>query len=94
MPLACVLTLPATGTESNGNSVITKAATQEKLAFGSPLVYPVFAVLDPATTFSLPAKQIANGAVDLCTYYRAVLDLPSGCQGAGPCSRRPFMTFS
>lgn len=64
MPLACVLTLPATGTESNGNSVITKAATQEKLAFGSPLVYPVFAVLDPATTFSLPAKQIANGAVD------------------------------
>lgn len=64
MPLACVLTLPATGTESNGNSVITKAATQEKLAFGSPLVYPVFAVLDPATTFSLPTKQISNGVVD------------------------------
>ncbi|MEY4590291.1 MAG: hypothetical protein RL497_2367 [Pseudomonadota bacterium] len=64
MPLACVLTLPATGTESNGNSVITKAATQEKLAFGSPLVYPVFAVLDPATTLSLPVKQISNGVVD------------------------------
>lgn len=64
LPIGCVLTLPATGTESNGNSVITKAATQEKLAFGSPLVYPQFAILDPTTTYSLPPRQIANGAVD------------------------------
>jgi NADP-dependent alcohol dehydrogenase len=64
LPIGCVLTLPATGTESNGNSVITKAATQEKLAFGSPLVYPQFAILDPTTTYSLPPRQIANGVVD------------------------------
>lgn len=64
LPIGCVLTLPATGTESNGNSVITKAATQEKLSFGSPLVYPQFAILDPTATYSLPPRQIANGAVD------------------------------
>lgn len=64
LPIGCVLTLPATGTESNGNSVITKAATQEKLSFGSPLVYPQFAILDPTTTYSLPPRQIANGVVD------------------------------
>ncbi len=64
LPIGCVLTLPATGTESNGNSVITKAATHEKLAFGSPLVYPQFAILDPTTTYSLPPRQMANGAVD------------------------------
>lgn len=64
LPIGCVLTLPATGTESNGNAVITKAATQEKLSFGSPLVYPQFAILDPTTTYSLPPRQIANGAVD------------------------------
>lgn len=64
LPMGCVLTLPATGTESNGNAVITKAATQEKLSFGSPLVYPQFAILDPTTTYSLPPRQIANGAVD------------------------------
>ncbi len=64
LPIGCVLTLPATGTESNGNSVVTKAATQEKLSFGSPLVYPQFAILDPTTTYSLPPRQIANGAVD------------------------------
>ncbi len=64
MPLGCVLTLPATGTESNGNSVVTRASTHEKLAFASPLVYPQFAILDPTTTYSLPPRQVANGVVD------------------------------
>ncbi len=64
LPLGCVLTLPATGTESNGNSVVTRYSTQEKLSFGSPLVFPRFAVLDPTVTYSLPPKQVANGVVD------------------------------
>ncbi len=64
LPIGTVLTLPATGSESNGNSVISRRETQEKLAFGSPLVFPVFSILDPETTFSLPAKQIRNGIVD------------------------------
>ena len=64
LPLADVLTLPATGSEMNGNSVITKAATQEKKAFGSPLVMPKFSILDPECVFTLPDKQVANGVVD------------------------------
>ncbi len=64
LPLGSVLTLPATGSEMNGNSVISRRSTQEKLAFGSPLVFPVFSVLDPVTTFSLPPRQVANGVVD------------------------------
>lgn len=64
LPIGCVLTLPATGSESNGNSVVTRKETQQKRAFGSDLVQPVFAVLDPTYTFSLPTKQIGNGVVD------------------------------
>jgi NADP-dependent alcohol dehydrogenase len=64
LPIGSVLTLPATGSEANGNSVISRRSTQEKLAFGSPLVFPAFSVLDPATTFSLPEKQVRNGIVD------------------------------
>ena len=64
LPLGCVLTLPATGSESNGNSVVTRYSTQEKIAFSSPLVYPQFAVLDPTVTYSLPPRQVANGVVD------------------------------
>ena len=64
LPLGTVLTLPATGSESNGNAVISRQATQEKLFFGSPLSFPVFSVLDPETTYSLPQKQVRNGIVD------------------------------
>ena len=64
IPLGCVLTLPATGSESNVNAVVTRASGQQKRYFGSPLVRPRFAVLDPETTFTLPARQTANGVVD------------------------------
>lgn len=64
IPLATVLTLPATGSESNPFAVISRAETGEKLAFSSPHVFPKFAVLDPETTFSLPPRQVANGVVD------------------------------
>jgi len=64
IPLGTVLTLPATGTESNGNSVISRKATAEKLFFGAACVFPVFSVLDPQTTFTLPKNQVRNGIVD------------------------------
>lgn len=64
VPLGVVLTLPATGTEMNGNSVISRQSSKEKFAFSSPLVLPVFSVLDPLVTYSLPMNQVVNGVVD------------------------------
>ncbi|MDR3538587.1 MAG: alcohol dehydrogenase [Acetobacteraceae bacterium] len=64
VPLGCVLTLPATGSEMNAGAVISRRTTGDKLAFHSPYVIPRFSVLDPLTTFSLPARQVANGVVD------------------------------
>jgi NADP-dependent alcohol dehydrogenase len=62
LPISAVLTLPATGSESNGNSVVTRDGN--KLPFSSPLVRPLFAVLDPSVTLSLSDRQIGNGVVD------------------------------
>ncbi|WP_421243297.1 iron-containing alcohol dehydrogenase [Aeromonas enteropelogenes] len=62
LPLGCVLTLPATGSESNPTAVVSRG--DAKISFRSPLVQPQFAVLDPATTYSLPARQTGNGVVD------------------------------
>ncbi len=64
LPIGAILTLPATGSESNGGSVITKKATRDKLNFMSPLVQPAFAVLDPDVMKTLPERQLANGLVD------------------------------
>jgi NADP-dependent alcohol dehydrogenase len=64
LPFGSVLTLPATGSEMNAGAVITRKATLEKFAFGSPHVYPKFSVLDPTKTYTLPARQVGNGIVD------------------------------
>ncbi len=64
LPLACVLTLPGTGSESNCGAVISHKAKGVKKPFFNPLVFPKFAILDPTTTFTLPARQIGNGVVD------------------------------
>lgn len=64
LPLGCVLTLPATGSEMNPYAVISRAATGEKLSFASERAFPRFSILDPETTLSLPPRQIANGVVD------------------------------
>ena len=64
MPLGVILTLPATGSEMNAASVVTRKSTQEKFAFMSRKVFPRFAILDPSKTYSLPARQVGNGVVD------------------------------
>lgn len=64
LPIGCVLTLPATGSEMNHRAVVSRRATQDKVSLYSDLIRPQFAILDPTTTFSLPARQTANGVVD------------------------------
>jgi NADP-dependent alcohol dehydrogenase len=79
LPLGTVLTLPATGSEANAASVISRRATGEKRAFINPHVQPVFSVLDPETTFTLPERQIANGIGDaFCHVIEQYLTYPAG----------------
>ncbi len=62
VPLATVLTLPATGSEMNSGAVISRKETKEKYPFGS--AFPLFSILDPQVTFSLPPRQVACGIAD------------------------------
>lgn len=64
MPIGAVMTLAATGSEMNERAVISRSSITEKLNFSSPLLFPQFAILDPEVTYSLPARQVANGVVD------------------------------
>ena len=64
LPFGTVLTLPATGSEMNRASVVTRKATKEKRGFMHNDLFPQFSILDPTYTYSLPQEQIANGVVD------------------------------
>ncbi|MCF6439020.1 iron-containing alcohol dehydrogenase [Pseudoalteromonas luteoviolacea] len=64
LPIGVVLTLPATGSESNSFSVVSNSDTHDKLPFASILVQPKFAVLDPKVMETLPTRQLTNGVVD------------------------------
>ncbi|ADD68195.1 iron-containing alcohol dehydrogenase [Denitrovibrio acetiphilus DSM 12809] len=62
LPLGTVATLPATGSEMNNGGVVTKGT--DKMPVFNAGTFPVFSILDPEYTYSLPATQVANGVVD------------------------------
>jgi NADP-dependent alcohol dehydrogenase len=64
LPIGTVLTLPATGSEMNNGGVVTRKSLQAKLAFRHRILFPQFSILDPSKSFTLPARQVANGVVD------------------------------
>lgn len=68
LPIGTILTLAATGSEMNGNAVISNMETEEKLGLHSPLVKPKFSILDPTYTMTLPPKQTAAGTADIMSH--------------------------
>lgn len=68
LPLGTILTLAATGSEMNGNSVITNWETKDKLSTGSPHLYPRFSFCDPANTVTVPRDQTVYGIVDMISH--------------------------
>lgn len=98
LPVGIVLTLPATGSESNAGAVVTRKATHEKRVFYVPPARPRFALLNPAVMASLPDRQLENGLVDafvhVCEQY---LTYPVGAlvqDGYGEAVMRALKTLA
>jgi NADP-dependent alcohol dehydrogenase len=64
LPLGCVLTIPATGSETNTRAVVSNDTLKMKVGYHHTLFYPQFAILDPTKSYTLPVRQVANGVVD------------------------------
>ncbi len=65
LPVGCILTLAATGSEMSSSSVITNDETLTKRGFSSPFNRPLFSIMNPELTFTLPPYQTACGIVDI-----------------------------
>lgn len=68
LPVACVLTIPAAGSESSASCVISNDELLLKRGLSSELHRPVIAFMDPELTFTLPAYQIAAGVTDMIAH--------------------------
>lgn len=64
LPLGVVLTLAATGSETNHLTVVSKKETDEKRMYFSNFSYPQFAIMDPSVMATLSDRQLGNGLVD------------------------------
>ena len=65
LPVACVLTIPAAGSEMSESSVITNEDGDVKLGYSNDISRPKFAIMNPVRTFTLPAYQTAAGVTDM-----------------------------
>ena len=68
IPVICILTLAATGTEMNAAAVVQNHKTEEKIGFVNPLSYPKHSFLDPEFTYTVPKNYTAFGIVDLIAH--------------------------
>lgn len=68
LPIYTILTLSATGSEMNGNAVITNEETKQKWDISSKALYPEVSYIAPELQFSLPRSQTINGAVDAISH--------------------------
>ncbi|WP_337943250.1 iron-containing alcohol dehydrogenase [Prevotella sp.] len=65
LPVGCILTIPAAGSEMSDSSVITKEEGDLKIGYSNNLCRPKFAIMNPVRTFTLPPYQTACGATDI-----------------------------
>ena len=68
LPIAIVLTIPAAGSESSGDTVISNEETGRKYGYGSPRLRPLVSVINPELFYTLPKNQIANGVADMMSH--------------------------
>ena len=64
LPIIAVTTTSGTGTEADPWIVITKEETNEKLGFGSPSMFPVYAFVDAELMTSVPPSLTAFQGFD------------------------------
>ena len=65
LPVACVLTIPAAGSEMSEASVITNEDGWIKVGYSNDMSRPKFAIMNPRRTFTLPPYQTAAGVTDM-----------------------------
>lgn len=65
VPLGCILTIAAAGSETSWASVITNEKGWYKIGYQNDILRPIFAIMNPELLYTLPPYQMACGNVDM-----------------------------
>lgn len=68
LPIATVLTIPAAGSESSADTVITNEAKQMKIGYNDSHLRPLLSIMNPELFYTLPKNQVANGIADIMSH--------------------------
>lgn len=68
LPVGAILTMVGTGSEMDGDSVLTNEKTKRKTSCWDYAIYPQFAILNPEFTFSVPEYQMVSGIFDTLSH--------------------------
>ena len=81
LPVVCVSTMAASGSETNAGMVLTHEEKKQKLGFANRLLFPAVSLMDPETTYSVSSYQTACGVIDTVSHLlEAWCSLPEeGC---------------
>jgi len=68
LPVATILTIPAAGSESSGDTVITNEEKILKYGYGSLKLRPLLSIMNPELFFTLPVAQLGYGVADMMSH--------------------------
>ena len=68
LPVGCVLTIAAAGSEMSSSAVITNPALHSKRGFGSDFNRCLFSICNPELTYTVNSYQTACGVVDTMSH--------------------------
>ncbi|HHX29917.1 MAG TPA: iron-containing alcohol dehydrogenase [Clostridiaceae bacterium] len=68
LPLGVILTMPATGSEMNGITVLVDTENKIKYSYNNVLLNPRFSILEPRLTMTMPKEQVIYGTIDMMSH--------------------------
>ncbi len=76
IPVGTVLTMVGTGSEMDGDAVITNEETKIKTSCWDYCLYPKFSILNPEYTYSVPEYQMVSGIFDTLSHIMEIYFSP------------------
>ncbi len=76
IPVGAIVTMVGTGSEMDGDAVVTNEETMKKTSCWDYALYPKFAILNPEFTYSVPEYQMVSGIFDILSHIMEIYFSP------------------